>query len=97
MFKLCCCSSLANSTYLLDVNCRCTMLQKTHDFTSPNGLLFRLPVRNRTDSLNYFHRQGILLIRNPFQAIISYRNYASGGFKAIAPKQLFMGRGKRMT
>ena len=83
---------LAN-TYELDIDCRCTILQKTHDFAMKYRFSF-VPAENRTHQLQEFNRQGILLIRNPFKAIITYRNYDFGGFKAVAPKESFEGVGK---
>lgn len=66
------------------------MLQKTHDF-SLDGSLTSLPEANRTHTLDQFKGKGILIIRNPFKAIHSYRNFAYTGMTGAAPESAFTG------
>lgn len=81
----------AKSRYEVPVDCGCTLLQKTHDF-SLDGRLAKSPVTNRTNVLEKFRNKGLLVIRNPFTAIRSYRNFAFGGLTGTAPESSFEGR-----
>ena len=59
-------------------DCGCTLLEKTHE-------------KNEIETR---HKQrGLLIIRNPFSAIRSYRNYVYGGLKGGAPDSYFVGKG----
>jgi hypothetical protein len=58
-------------------------------------MLYHLPFSNRTQSLDKFKHKGILIIRNPFKAILAYRNFRFGGMAGMAPKEKFEGPGKR--
>lgn len=82
----------ANSTYQVPIDCGCTLLQKTHDF-SLDAMLYYLPEANRTQTLNEFEGKGILILRNPFSSIRSYRNFDSGGMQGMAPDTAFKGKG----
>ena len=86
----------ANTSYEVGVNCGCTLLQKTHDFAL-DATLFHLPFANRTHTLEQFKRKGILVIRNPYNAIRSYRNFDYGGMQGMAPESAFEGRGIIIT
>ena len=79
-------------TYALPIDCGCTLLQKTHDF-SLDASLYYLPEANRTHTLEQFNKKGILIIRNPFKAIPSYRNFGYTGMMGAAPKSAFEGKG----
>lgn len=83
--------SKANHTYRLPLDCGCTLLQKTHDFTL-DAALFYLHVSNRTQVIEQFQHKGVLIIRNPFTAIRSYRNFEYGGMQGKAPEDAFVGR-----
>jgi hypothetical protein len=83
----------ANSRFKVDANCGCTLLQKTHDF-SLDKVLDYLPVANRTQTLEQYQRKGIFIIRNPYSAIYSYRNFNFGGLKGTAAESAFKGPGK---
>lgn len=72
--------------------CNCTLLRKTHDFTLDQSLA-KMQAEDRTRALEKFERKGILLIRNPFKAIMSYRNFQYGGMKGLAPSRAFKGKG----
>jgi hypothetical protein len=76
------------------VNCGCTLLQKTHDF-SLDAVLYRLPEAQRTKTLEEFKGKGILIIRNPFKAIRSYRNFEYTGMVGAAPENAFTGESKK--
>ena len=58
-------------------------------------MLYHLPFANRTHSLDRFNRKGILIIRNPFKAILAYRNFRFGGMAGMAPKEKFEGPGNQ--
>lgn len=87
-------TSTAGTTYELRRDCNCTLLQKTHDFTL-FSVLYNAALNKTTEELLYrelkkFDGNGILLIRNPFKAILSYRNFAFGGDMAgMAPQEAF--------
>ena len=83
----------AGSRYQLGVDCGCTLLQKTHDFTL-DAALYHLPVANRTQTLDQYKRKGILIIRNPYSAIRSYRNFRFGGMQGKAAESAFQGPSK---
>ncbi|KAK4027065.1 hypothetical protein OUZ56_016084 [Daphnia magna] len=82
--------SKANTSYQIPVDCGCTLLQKTHDF-SLDAVLYSLPEANRTKTLEEFNGKGILIIRNPFKAIRSYRNFDFTGMVGAAPESAFSG------
>ncbi len=86
----------ANRTYPLDSDCHCTLIQKTHDFTL-DAHLYSLAQTNRTHSLERFHNKGVLIIRNPFEAIVAYRNFGAGGMKGVASKEEFQGPGEWLS
>ena len=46
-------------------DCRCTIVQKSHEY------LPQEKTPNKTD----FHGNGVLIIRNPYKAIISHKNF----------------------
>ena len=83
----------ANSRFKVNADCKCTLLQKTHDF-SLDTILDYLPVANRTQTLDHYKRKGIFIIRNPFSAIYSYRNFNFGGLKGTATDSAFKGSSK---
>jgi hypothetical protein len=68
-------------------------LQKTHDF-SLDAVLYSLPEALRTKTLDEFKGKGILIIRNPFKAIRSYRNFDFTGMVGAAPESAFSGESK---
>ena len=82
----------AGTKYRVNVNCGCTLIQKTHDF-SLNDDLYYLPYSKRTHSLEQFNHNGILIIRNPFRAILSYRNFENGGLEGPTSEEQFVGPG----
>lgn len=83
----------ANTSYEIPVDCQCTLLQKTHDFSLDMGL-YNLPEANKTEVINSFGGKGILIIRNPFKAIRSYRNFEFTGLTGAAPESVFQGERK---
>jgi hypothetical protein len=65
-------------------DCRCTIVQKTHEYIPQE----KTP--NRTD----FHGNGVLIIRNPYKAIISHKNYKdSRSHVKMADEDHFKGPG----
>ena len=56
-------------------------------------MLYYLPLKNRTQVLDEFKGKGILILRNPFSAIRSYRNFDTGGMQGSAPESAFKGIG----
>ena len=73
-------------------DCGCTTVQKTHGF----ALLGQVPTSAgaRLAEVRAFGGRAILLIRNPYEAIISYRNFLYGGHTGFAPYARFHGPGK---
>ena len=68
----------------MPVDCGCTIVQKTHDFQRKD---FNKPFVNNS---------AILIIRNPYRAIISYRNFVTTESNHIASASLtqFSGPGE---
>ncbi len=71
-------------------------MQKTHDF-SLDAVLYSLPEAQRTKTLEEFKGKGILIIRNPFKAIRSYRNFEYTGMVGAAPENAFTGESKNIV
>jgi hypothetical protein len=86
---------LAGSSYELKKDCNCSLLQKTHDL-SLFSVVYNMALANKSSDkrlnqeVEQFRGDGILVIRNPFKAILSYRNFAFGGNMAgLAPAEAF--------
>ncbi|KZR99962.1 Uncharacterized protein APZ42_003948, partial [Daphnia magna] len=75
--------SKAGGTYELNKDCNCSLLQKTHD-VSLFSVIYNMAMANKStekrihQEIDQFRGDGILVIRNPFKAILSYRNFAFG-------------------
>ncbi|XP_046645956.1 WSC domain-containing protein 2-like [Daphnia pulicaria] len=87
--------SKAGSKYELKKDCNCSLLQKTHDL-SLFSVVYNMAMANKSSEkrlnqeVEHFRGDGILVIRNPFKAILSYRNFAFGGNMAgLAPVEAF--------
>uniref|UniRef100_A0A0N8CLT7 Rna-binding protein n=3 Tax=Daphnia magna TaxID=35525 RepID=A0A0N8CLT7_9CRUS len=85
----------AGGTYELNKDCNCSLLQKTHD-VSLFSVIYNMAMANKStekrihQEIDQFRGDGILVIRNPFKAILSYRNFAFGGNMAgLAPVEAF--------
>jgi len=78
---------------MIPQDCGCTLMKKTHDFSLNRILHLKIRTSSSRDFLYDGIRQcdgdGILLIRNPFKAIISYRNFAFGYMSGMAPASAF--------
>ncbi|XP_049846131.1 WSC domain-containing protein 1-like [Schistocerca gregaria] len=70
-------------------DCGCTAVQKTHGF-SVAGVV-PLAAAQRAAEVRVFRGRGILLLRNPYEALISYRNFLYGGHTGFAPRTRFQG------
>ncbi|XP_065348218.1 sialate:O-sulfotransferase 2-like [Cloeon dipterum] len=70
-------------------DCGCTSVQKTHGFALA-GMVPPTAEQKRAE-LTLFKGRGVLLLRNPYEAIISYRNYLYGGHTGFAPYDSFRG------
>ncbi|KAK7086073.1 WSC domain-containing protein 1, partial [Halocaridina rubra] len=70
------------------VECGCTIVVKTHGYT-----LGALPEtkEKRMKIMDKFYGRGILLLRNPYDTLIAFRNYQSGGHLGIASPLAFRG------
>ncbi|XP_071514227.1 sialate:O-sulfotransferase 2-like [Panulirus ornatus] len=68
--------------------CGCTIAVKTHGYC-----LGGLPEdRNqRLKDINKFYGRGLLLLRNPYDTLIAYRNYLSAGHLGVAGPVAFRG------
>ncbi|CAH0394429.1 unnamed protein product [Bemisia tabaci] len=71
-------------------DCGCTSVQKTHGFALA-GAVPKLPTE-KTAEVSLFNGRAILLLRNPYEALLSYRNYLYGGHTGFAPNNKFRGR-----
>jgi len=75
----------------LEVGCQCSLIVKTHDLLF--GDLRQLTRQNDTnqllDTVKQFNGDGILIIRNPFDAIVSYRNFVIRKLDGHAPPEAF--------
>ena len=69
-------------------DCQCTIVQKTHGF-SVSGLPAGV---DKKKEVMEFSGRGILLIRNPYHALVAYRNYKYGGHTGYAPVEKFKGQ-----
>ncbi|KAG7161829.1 WSC domain-containing protein 1-like 1 [Homarus americanus] len=65
--------------------CGCTIAVKTHGYC-----LGGLPAE-RTKEMDKFFGRGLLLLRNPFDTLIAYRNYLSAGHLGVAGPAAFKG------
>ncbi|KAK4300816.1 hypothetical protein Pmani_027007 [Petrolisthes manimaculis] len=70
-----------------------TVLQKTHGYTTEVNVT--LPHSQQIDKnhMKELNNGGVLVIRNPFKAIISHRHLDVGGHTGYAPKAHFIGSG----
>ncbi|XP_068082080.1 uncharacterized protein [Anabrus simplex] len=70
-------------------DCGCTAVQKTHGFSLAG--LVPIGVGQRAAEVKLFRGRGILLVRNPYEALLSYRNFLYGGHTGFAPHNKFIG------
>lgn len=70
-------------------DCGCTAVQNTHGFALA-GLVPKYK-EQRSAEVTLFRGRGILLLRNPYEALLSYRNYLYGGHTGLAPEDRFKG------
>lgn len=87
-------NAIAIGRYNISTDCGCALLHKTHDFAL-DGIFSGMPRENRTLMLNTYDGKGILLLRNPFRAIIAYRNFQSGNMTGAAQISDFEGKGNK--
>lgn len=69
---------------MMSPNCGCTVTQKTHEYSFDWG-----------QSKGQFNGSFIFILRNPYEALISWRNFQSTGAKHTkhADKSAFFGKG----
>jgi hypothetical protein len=68
---------------MMEFDCGCTIVQKAHHY-----------YYEREDNDNWFNGSAILIIRNPYKAMISWSNYlATLDHTKHAPKSTFVGQG----
>jgi hypothetical protein len=60
---------------IMPVDCGCTVVQKTHDF-------------QKYDCKPFVNKSAILIIRNPYKALVSYRNFVTTGNNQTASASL---------
>ncbi|XP_043245494.1 uncharacterized protein LOC122393501 [Amphibalanus amphitrite] len=58
-----------------------TIVQKVHDFGD--------------DQVQRFNRTAIVIVRNPYRAVLSFHNYLFGGHKGMAPSSNYLRKGWR--
>ncbi|XP_076054159.1 uncharacterized protein LOC143032858 isoform X3 [Oratosquilla oratoria] len=68
--------------------CGCTVVVKTHGY-SLNGMPALRWQRMR--NLDKYFGRGVLLLRNPYDTLIAYRNYLAAGHLGIAPTRTYKG------
>ena len=68
---------------------------KSHGFTTGSCLMEPRQEQIKCNHFNELNRRAVLLIRNPFKAIISHRHLDSGGHKGFAKEEQFQGDGER--
>jgi hypothetical protein len=56
---------------VVPIDCGCTIVQKTHDF-------------QKNDYKPFVNKSAILIIRNPYGALVSYRNFMTTGYSHTA-------------
>ncbi|KAI9562682.1 hypothetical protein GHT06_010136 [Daphnia sinensis] len=66
-----------------DLNCNCTILIKDHDGTQVNNIVDYLETTSNLTSnpawRDYYRHRGILLLRNPIDALFTYAHYLLSG------------------
>jgi hypothetical protein len=69
---------------MMPAECGCTIVQKTH------GL-----VQEKNNKSTNFNGSGILILRNPYKALISFRNYQPDTRDHVfeMPESYFQGQG----
>lgn len=70
-----------------------TILQKSHGYTTGDAMKVSHQERLNQNHLDELNHQGVIVIRNPFKALISHRHLDVGGHTGYAPKAHFLGRG----
>lgn len=70
-----------------------TILQKSHGYTTGDAMKLPHEQRINQNHMDELSHQGVLIIRNPFKALISHRHLDVGGHTGYAPKAHFVGKG----
>ncbi|XP_042869946.1 uncharacterized protein LOC122251829 [Penaeus japonicus] len=70
-----------------------TILQKSHGYTTGDAMKLPHEERLNQNHMEELSHQGVLIIRNPFKALISHRHLDVGGHTGYAPKAHFVGKG----
>ncbi|XP_063853227.1 uncharacterized protein LOC135095990 isoform X2 [Scylla paramamosain] len=70
-----------------------TVVQKSHGFTTGEAMTLDRDIRTGHNHLQELGYQGVVVIRNPFKALISHRHLDVGGHTGFAPKAHFLGQG----
>lgn len=70
-----------------------TILQKSHGYTTGDAMKLSHAERLTKNHMTELGCQSVLVIRNPFKALISHRHLDIGGHTGYAPKAQFIGKG----
>ncbi|XP_045113189.1 uncharacterized protein LOC123505642 isoform X3 [Portunus trituberculatus] len=70
-----------------------TVVQKSHGFTTGEAMTLDAKHRMGHNHLEELGHRGVVVIRNPFKALISHRHLDVGGHTGYAPKAHFLGQG----
>lgn len=71
-----------------------TIVQKSHGYTTGEAMTMQdKGLRAQHNHLQELGYQGVVVIRNPFKALISHRHLDVGGHTGYAPKAHFLGQG----
>ena len=73
-----------------------TSVVKSHGFTTGSCLMEPRQEQIRCNHFEELNHKAVLLIRNPFKAIIGHRNLDSGGHKGFAKIEQFKGKGGKI-
>ncbi|KAK7068403.1 hypothetical protein SK128_024683 [Halocaridina rubra] len=71
-----------------------TILQKSHGYTTGDAMKLSHKQRLTRNHMSELNHQGVIVIRNPFKALISHRHLDIGGHTGYAPKSHFLGKGE---
>ncbi|XP_076062905.1 uncharacterized protein LOC143037994 isoform X2 [Oratosquilla oratoria] len=70
-----------------------TILQKSHGYTTGDAMKLPHEERVKMNHMEELGNGGIIVVRNPFKALISHRHLDVGGHTGYAPKAHFIGEG----
>ena len=73
-------------------SCGCTLVQKTHGYTI-DGFQTTPDWSLRSRMVARHDGRAVLIIRNPYEAMLAFRNYRKAGHIGYTPDSHFVGKG----